>query len=87
MTKRTPFIAGNWKMNTTKASAIELAKAIAKGAPAGVEVGVAPAFRVSRCGRGDDLRIDVLLGRRMHISRRAVHSPAKFPSTCSRMSA
>jgi triosephosphate isomerase len=27
---RTPFIAGNWKMNTTKASAIELAKAVAK---------------------------------------------------------
>ena len=27
---RTRFIAGNWKMNTTKASAIDLAKAIAK---------------------------------------------------------
>jgi triosephosphate isomerase len=42
---RTPFIAGNWKMNMTKASAAELAKAIAKGAPAsGVQVGVAPPF-------------------------------------------
>src|SRR3954451_1950818 len=42
---RTPFVAGNWKMNTTKASAVELAKAVAKGAPAaGVEVGVAPPF-------------------------------------------
>jgi triosephosphate isomerase len=42
---RTPFVAGNWKMNTTKASAIELTKAVAKGAPAvGVEVGVAPPF-------------------------------------------
>ncbi len=41
---RTKFIAGNWKMNTTKASAIELAKGVAKGAPAGVELGVAPPF-------------------------------------------
>ncbi len=41
---RTKFIAGNWKMNTTKASATELAKAIAKGAPSGVTLGVAPPF-------------------------------------------
>jgi len=42
---RTKFVAGNWKMNTTKASAIELAKAVAKGAPkSGVQVGVAPPF-------------------------------------------
>ncbi|MCC7349341.1 MAG: triose-phosphate isomerase [Phycisphaerales bacterium] len=41
---RTPFVAGNWKMNTNKASAIELAKAVAKGAPAGVQVGVAAPF-------------------------------------------
>lgn len=42
---RTPFVAGNWKMNTTKAVAIELARAVAKGAPAsGVDVGVAPPF-------------------------------------------
>src|SRR3954469_2835311 len=42
---RTPFVAGNWKMNTTKAGAIDLAKAVAKGAPAaGVEAGVAPPF-------------------------------------------
>src|SRR3954470_933164 len=42
---RTKFIAGNWKMNTNKAMAIELAKAVAMGAPAaGVEVGVAPPF-------------------------------------------
>jgi triosephosphate isomerase len=41
---RTPFVAGNWKMNTNKASAVELAKAIAKGAPAGVQTGVAPPF-------------------------------------------
>src|SRR4051794_17934982 len=44
-TMRTKFVVGNWKMNTTKASAIELAKGIAKGAPsAGVQVGVAPPF-------------------------------------------
>jgi triosephosphate isomerase (TIM) len=41
---RTKFIAGNWKMNTTKASAIELAKAVAAGAPSGLDVGVAPPF-------------------------------------------
>src|SRR5690348_16388754 len=41
---RTPFVAGNWKMNTTRASAIELARDIAKGAQAGVEVGIAPPF-------------------------------------------
>jgi triosephosphate isomerase len=41
---RIPFVAGNWKMNTTKASAMELAKAVAAGAPDGVEVGIAPPF-------------------------------------------
>ena len=42
---RTKFIAGNWKMNTSKAAALELAKAIAAGAPAsGVDIGVAPPF-------------------------------------------
>ena len=41
---RTKFVAGNWKMNTTKASAIELAKAVAAGAPAGVQTGIAPPF-------------------------------------------
>jgi triosephosphate isomerase len=41
---RTAFVAGNWKMNTTKSAAIELAKAVAKGAPNGVDVGVAPPF-------------------------------------------
>ena len=42
---RTKFVAGNWKMNTSKASAIELAKGVAKGAPAsGVETGIAPPF-------------------------------------------
>jgi triosephosphate isomerase len=42
---RTPFVAGNWKMNTSKASAIELARAVARGAPAsGIDVGVAPPF-------------------------------------------
>ena len=42
---RTPFVAGNWKMNTTRAAAVELAKAVAKGAPkSGVQVGMAPPF-------------------------------------------
>ena len=41
---RTSFVAGNWKMNTNKASAVALAKAVAQGAPARVQVGVAPPF-------------------------------------------
>jgi triosephosphate isomerase len=42
---RTPFVAGNWKMNLTKASAIDLARAVAAGTPAsGVDAGVAPPF-------------------------------------------
>jgi triosephosphate isomerase len=41
---RIPFVAGNWKMNTVKAGAIDLAKAVAKGVPQGVQVGIAPPF-------------------------------------------
>ncbi|MGE5608176.1 MAG: triose-phosphate isomerase [Bacillota bacterium] len=41
---RTAFVAGNWKMNTNKATAVALAKAVAKGAPAEVQVGMAPPF-------------------------------------------
>jgi triosephosphate isomerase len=41
---RKKFVAGNWKMNTNKASAVELAKSVARGAPGSVEVGVAPPF-------------------------------------------
>jgi triosephosphate isomerase len=42
---RIPFVAGNWKMNLNRGSAVELARAIASGAPAsGVDVGVAPPF-------------------------------------------
>lgn len=41
---RTGFVAGNWKMNTNKQAAVALAKAVAQGAPAGVQVGVAVPF-------------------------------------------
>lgn len=42
---RIPFVAGNWKMNTTQASAVELAGTLAKTPPAGkVEVAVCPPF-------------------------------------------
>jgi triosephosphate isomerase (TIM) len=41
---RTPFVAGNWKMNTAKASAVALAKAVAASPPARVEVGISPPF-------------------------------------------
>ncbi len=41
---RTKFVAGNWKMNTNKQSAVSLAKAVAQGVPEGVQVGVAVPF-------------------------------------------
>ena len=41
---RIKFVAGNWKMNTNRASAIQLAREVAQGAPSGVQVGVAPPF-------------------------------------------
>jgi triosephosphate isomerase len=42
---RISFVAGNWKMNTNKASAVELAKAVSQGCPSdGVQLGVAPPF-------------------------------------------
>src|SRR5213075_1311900 len=41
---RTKFIAGNWKMNLSKTSSIELARAIARSIPNNVDVGIAPPF-------------------------------------------
>jgi triosephosphate isomerase len=43
---RTPFVAGNWKLNLDRTRAVDLASAIAEGAAGrrGVEIGVAPAF-------------------------------------------
>ena len=41
---RTPFVVGNWKMNMTKRSAVDLADAIARDVPRDVQVGVAPPF-------------------------------------------
>ncbi|HEY0007122.1 MAG TPA: triose-phosphate isomerase [Tepidisphaeraceae bacterium] len=41
---RQKFVAGNWKMNTTKAQAIDLAKGVAAGVGSGVQVGVAVPF-------------------------------------------
>jgi triosephosphate isomerase (TIM) len=43
---RPKFVAGNWKMNTTRAAARDLAAAVAAGAPSGsgVEVAVCPPF-------------------------------------------
>lgn len=39
---RKSFVAGNWKMNTNKASAVALARAVAASAPARVQTGIAP---------------------------------------------
>lgn len=43
---RVKFVAGNWKMNTNKAQAVELAKGVVAGAKAisGVEIGCAAPF-------------------------------------------
>jgi triosephosphate isomerase len=62
MSKRTKLIAGNWKMNTTKASAVALAAAVAKGAPGGVQVGVAPPFVYLDAVAGAIAGSPVLLG-------------------------
>lgn len=44
MTKRRPFIAGNWKMNLNRQQAVELAKTVAQrsGEFAGVDMAVCP---------------------------------------------
>ena len=39
---RTPFVAGNWKMNTDRASGTSLANLVAGDGVAGVQVGIAP---------------------------------------------
>lgn len=45
MPTRIPFVAGNWKMNTTKAAAVALAQEVAAGVKDdAVTVGVAPSF-------------------------------------------
>ncbi|MEM8834760.1 MAG: triose-phosphate isomerase [Planctomycetota bacterium] len=47
MSARRPFVAGNWKMNTDKASAVELATAVARSAgdaADSVDIGVIPPF-------------------------------------------
>ncbi|HEX8324902.1 MAG TPA: triose-phosphate isomerase [Tepidisphaeraceae bacterium] len=58
---RTPFIAGNWKMNTTKAEAVTLAKAVASGVKGPAEVGVAAPFvyldAVAEAVRGSALKV------------------------------
>jgi triosephosphate isomerase len=42
---RTPFVAGNWKMNTTKSAAVALTKGVVDGVKdKSVRVGVAPPF-------------------------------------------
>src|SRR5688500_13316730 len=41
---RTPLVVGNWKMNLTKRSAMDLADAVARGVPRDVQVGMAPPF-------------------------------------------
>ncbi len=53
----TPLIAGNWKMNTTLASAVELAAGVMDGAASlsGVELVLCPPF-VSLAAVGDALR-------------------------------
>jgi len=42
--KRVSFVAGNWKMNTSRSTAIDLARGVVRGAMSGVDIGVAPPF-------------------------------------------
>ncbi len=44
MANRTPFVAGNWKMNLDRAAGIELAKLLAEEEHPGVDEGCAPPF-------------------------------------------
>ena len=41
---RRPLVAGNWKMNGSRATARELARAVAAGVPGGVDVALFPPF-------------------------------------------
>jgi len=41
---RTPFVGGNWKMNLARQAAGDLARAVAAGAPAGLDAAIFPAF-------------------------------------------
>jgi triosephosphate isomerase len=41
---RIPFVAGNWKMNMTRRTAVDLAQAVVAGAAGSVQVGIAPPF-------------------------------------------
>jgi triosephosphate isomerase (TIM) len=59
---RTPFVAGNWKMNTARATAVELAKSVARALPAGVDVGVAPPFVYLDCVVGAAAGTKLLVG-------------------------
>ncbi len=59
---RKKFVAGNWKMNTNKASAVALAKSVAAGAPAGIELGVAAPFVYLDAVAGAIAGSSVLLG-------------------------
>jgi triosephosphate isomerase len=59
---RKKFIAGNWKMNTNRAIALELANAIAKGAVGGVDIGIAPPFVYLDLVRAVLAETPVLLG-------------------------
>ncbi len=76
---RTKFIAGNWKMNTSKASAVALAKSVAAGgAKSGVEVGVAPPFVYL------DLVGQALAGSNVMLGRTSANCPTAPPPARSR---
>ena len=58
---RTPYVAGNWKMNMDRRSAVELAEAIRGHAADGVDVGLFPAMlhvdEVARVCAGSHVRV------------------------------
>lgn len=58
---RIPFVAGNWKMNTDRASGLALARFLAEAAPPEIQVGIAPPL-VYLAGIQDALGERLLLG-------------------------
>ncbi len=85
---RRMFVAGNWKMNTDRASGAELARSVAKAVPHGyaVDVLVAPPFPYLLAVGEAIAGSGVLLGVRTPTSNPPERSQARRPSRCSRTS-
>jgi triosephosphate isomerase len=79
----TKFVAGNWKMNTTKASAVELAKASPRARRRRRRSASRRRLFISTRSAGDR-RVELLLGAQDVYFEKTARSPARFPWRCSR---